>query len=299
MLREHLQGTREYLAKKGTRPDFEITSLPYFNEKAFGLNRKELTIIGARPSNGKSALALQIADDISQTHKVLFISLEMFIEKCVIRLFCNNMRVNNTKLKYDGIAAYSNQYDKFIELKQKPRLAITESVGKNWEDIEQMLIELAEKPDVIILDYIQCISKIGLKKLEVVDEYVKNLRAMAGQFDFAAVILSQINRANVQEGNEPTMMGLKSSGFLEEHADNVWLLHFPYHYDCTQDKTKFKITIAKSRDGETGSVMCQFIPWEYRFEDAVRDVEAPTENHQKVADMFKGKTVKTWQDKEE
>ena len=270
-LQHNLFSTKDYLIKSGKRPEIEITSMPDFSEKIWGLQKGELCIIGGRPSNGKSSLALQIAKDVAEHNKVLFISLEMSIESCIKRLFCNLMQVDNMDLRKRGFEPYAREWGQFEEGVKNYRLVISRYIGKTWKEISEILNNLSDKPDLIVLDYIQCLSETGVKKMEVIDEYVRNFRNMAIDHNFAGLIVSQINRSNVKDNDgEPTLSGLKYSGFLEESADKAILTHWAHHSDAEEPKDRFKIILAKNKEGETGVHYIKTLPEYSRFEDFVK-----------------------------
>lgn len=266
--------------------------MPILSDKIWGLQKGELCIIGGRPSNMKSSLALQIAKDVSEHNKVLFISLEMSIEACVKRLFCNIMNVDNKSLRKDGFEQYAKEWAEFEEKIKNYRLVISRYIGKTWEEIAEVLSHLTDKPDLIIMDYIQCLSKIGMKKIEVIDEYVKNFRNMAIEHNFAGVIVSQMSRSSVKENDgEPSLSGFKYSGFLEEHADKAILCHWEHHANNSAPRDKFKIILAKNKEGDTGSHFVRIIPECSRFEDFLSEIPPPTEAHKKTAKLFDGKVL--------
>ena len=299
-MKDHLGLVSEFLEARGTKPDMEITSMPALNRKIWGIGRKKLTLIGARPSNGKSALVMQLAFDISATHRVLVLSLEQTIEETIERMFCNAMGVSNVELLKGGFGRYKPQWDIFCDMVKRRRMIITETIGKTWREIDELISTMEEFPDLIIIDYVQCISTRGINKLEVIDEYILHLRNLAIEFNFGVLMCSQINRQNVGvDNNEPTLAGLKSSGFLEELADKALLLHWEAHQKHTADLNKFKIIIAKNKGGLTGYVNCKFEPQFYRFSDdqtghKAVDEERPgtLEEVKEHMDMFKAQSVK-------
>lgn len=289
-----LKSVSEFLEARGTKPDMEIRSLPTLNKKIWGIGRKKLTLVGARPSNGKSSFIGQIAWDISRDYNVLLISLEQTQEESIERMFCNVMKVDNLELLKGGFKMYQKQWKEFEEQCKERRLVLTEGIGKTWKEIDEALMRLAEFPDLVIMDYIQCVSTKGIHKLEIIDEYILHLRNLAIQNNFGVILCSQINRQNVEGLKEPTITGLKSSGFLEELSDKVLLLHWEAHSNHTADLNKFKIIIAKNKSGRTGSVDLTFEPQYYRFSDEHTEVEVEPETLLElkgVMDTFEGKIV--------
>ena len=177
-----------------------------------GIQRKCLTVIGARTSEGKSTLAVQIAYDLAvQGKTVLFLSLETTIEKIGARLFCLHNRYNNTKAFRGGVVGEPQQWDKFeADLKELP-LIINDMLGRSWEEIDKVITDCQLKPDVVIVDYIQTIAnRDGQNKLETINEYIRRFRELAIRNDFAAILCSQVNRTIADEKvKEPQLHQLK------------------------------------------------------------------------------------------
>lgn len=271
-IRHLLESVGKALADRGQSPELPLQTLPLLNRKIWGIQSKRLYVLGARTSQGKSSLALQIAWDLSlQKYQVLFLSLEMTNEEMIERLFCLSQRVNNLDLLMGKFSNYRNQWERFKEeVNSSPYLLLCDGMGKSWEDIDLLIQNLTPKPRVIILDYIQCIKASTIEKREVIDEYIRHFREMAIEHNFAAILCSQVNRASVETtSKEPSLNHLKGTGFLEEHADKVLLLHYPYFYDDTLNQNEYKLLVAKNRNGRTGYVDIRFKPEFYLFEDSI------------------------------
>ena len=282
----------EFLESRGNTPDMEISSLPVLNKKIWGVGRKKLMIIASRPSHGKSSLAMQIAWDVSKSHNVLVLSLEQTIEETAERMFCNVMRVNNLELLRGGFNKYKKEWDTFCKMVGERHLIVTEQIGKTWMEIEELTTNMARYPDLLVLDYIQCISSKGLKKMEAIDEYILYLRNLAIEKNFGVLLCSQINRQNVgQGGGEPTLTGIKGSGYLEELGDKILLLHWDAHQNHSADLNKYTIIIAKNKGGRTGYLDCRFDPQHYKFSDSMTEEEVGVEDLQelkKTMELFDG-----------
>lgn len=254
--------------------------LPILSHKLHGIQKRELTVVGARTSHGKTAFISQVAVDLAmQDKEVLLLSLEMTKEKIGARIFCLVEHFNNTHAFRGGVNEYPARWEEFKRKTENFPLIITDILGKNWHDIKDMIDQTDLNPDVIILDYIQNISTRGQSKIEGIDEYVGHFREMSIKRNFAAVLCSQVNRSS-QDGDskEPQLHQLKSTGFLEEHADNVLLLSWPYKY-TKQDSTVVKnredytVYVAKNKDGETGYHKIKYIPEFYLFKEIEKHEE--------------------------
>jgi len=258
---------QKYLKTLANGAEIQIDYLPKFNALSGGFERKKMVVIGSRPSEGKSTFALQMAYELSSKFRILYLSLEMTVEEAMFRLLCYQQKIENTDIYSGKNYDYNSLATKFEEsLKNQERLLIiSEEIGKTWDQVEKIFETLGdEPPDLIFLDYIQCITTGG-KKLEAIEDYIKNFRKMAIDKNFCLFICSQINRLNISKTKEPTMEGLKNTGFLEEHADKVILLYYPCKRSPTKDVGKYKIIVAKNKNGMTGYLNCNIIPSIYKI----------------------------------
>lgn len=298
-IKHHLPLLGEALLKRGDKPEIEIKSLPELNKKLWGIAKGELMIIGARTSQGKSSFALQIAHDVaSQGHPVLYMSLEMTVLSLLERLFCNYSRIPNIDLLTGKFMQWKSQFQAFQEHMAHCKLMITENLGTTWHEIDEFVSCLDPRPKVIIIDYIQCVAGANMDNKGAIDETIRHLRQMAIEFGFTVIICSQINRLSMSDDNkEPQLHHLKGSGFLEELADKVLLLHYPFFYNDKADPAKYTLLVAKNRNGRTGRCDVIFKPEYYLFQDAdhVEVVDKPTDAQAKVAELFGGKVItKDW-----
>jgi replicative DNA helicase len=269
-IRVYLSSIHKDFEERAKEPRLSISSLPLFNHKIWGL-KEGLTLIGARTSQGKSALALQIAYDLAdQAIPVLFLSLEMTVEALIERLFCNVMCVNNYNVltgKFKEDPEMQTKWRTFNNISSKIPLLITCGIGKSFQEINELIKIMEPKPKVIILDYVQAIATRSGQGREIINEYIRYFRQLAIEQKFAGILCSQVNRgATENTGNEPRLYQLKETGVLEEHADTVLLLHWPNFY--IQDPLKeneFKIIIAKQRNGRTGEHIVVYKPEYYKF----------------------------------
>jgi len=273
-VKEFLGGIETELKSRGEDPEFPIRSLPFLNRKIWGL-RRGLTVIGARTSMGKSALGLQFALDLAkQGKKVLFLSLEMTVESMVERLFCNELEVDNYELltgKLKEDVALQAKWDCFKGRMEKLEFILTCGIGKTFEEVNQIIENFDALPEIIFVDYVQAI-KIENRERENLNEYIRNFREICIKNKIAGVVCSQANRQVFdEEKREPTLANLKSSGFLEEHADTVLLLHYPFAVDNKKPESEYKLILAKQRNGRTGEHWLFFKPHFYKFIDKEKE----------------------------
>ncbi len=289
---KNLDKTFEMLKGRGSRPDIPLLSLPHLNSKIWGLHKKKLTVVAARTSNGKSALAIQIAmDTAAQGIPTLFFSLEMYEEDVIERAFCQSMKIDNMELLTGNFHKYQAEWEAFKEKLKKMPLVVTDGIGRNWQEVYDYLEQLPKKPKVIIIDHVQEAKDASQpNQRAVIEEYLRKLREMAIRHDFAAIVLSQVNRsAQEADHKEPKLHHLKGTGYLEEGADVIMLLHWPYYYSKKRgENDRFIINVAKNRNGRTGYVEVSYTPQHYLFADYVPkpkdETKAPVKDYTEPAD---------------
>jgi len=299
---QYCDGLSKEFSERGNAPKYSLNTIPEFNRKIWGL-KEGLTVIGARSSQGKSALSLQLAYDLaSQGHIVYFLSLEMTVEALIERLFCNVMRVDNYELMTgqflvdERINAKWKEFN--IKIKSIP-LLITCGIGKTFGEINELINLLDPKPNAVFVDYIQSVSTRAGQSREMLNEYIRYFRQLALQHKFVGVLCSQINRGAMENrNNEPIMSQLKETGVLEEHSDTIILLHWQNFYDHKDENfNEFKIIIAKQRNGRTGEYVVHYEPQHYRFTEVGGEPEIQTtfleasEVSDKSLEIFGGKIV--------
>ena len=279
-----------YLETLENGAEIQLEYLPVFNKLICGLERKKMIVVGSRPSEGKSMFCLQMGYELSKTFKVLYISLEMTVEEAMFRLMCYEQEISNTTF-YHGNENWKEDLKSFTEKvkRENRRLIISEEYGRSWDEINNVMVSLSNnKPDLIILDYVQCISTKG-KKMEAIEDYIKKFRSLAIDNNFCFVVCSQINRQNISDNKEPTMEGLKNTGSLEEHGDKVILLYYPCKRSPELPSDEFKIIVPKNKNGMTGYVKCKIKPEIYKIYEEVK------ESQYDVAGL--NQQLKNWQDK--
>jgi replicative DNA helicase len=295
IIKDYIPDVQKMLENRGNAPELSLKSMPELNRKLWGIHRGKLILIAARTSNGKSALALQIAWDLAKQNKrVLFLSLEMNSEDMIERLFCNEFSVDNQELLHGKFAQYKTEFELFKSAVETMPLVISDCVGKTWKEVDELITELDPRPDVLIVDYIQGIRSNRDFQKKDIDDYLLHMREISIRENIAVILCSQINRAAVEEeSKEPRLNNLKGSGNLEEVADICILLHWPYKYNPNLDKGKFKLIVEKNRNGRTGFIDVTYKPEFYRFEDAQEEIKHEAELVvEKAKDIFGGKVVR-------
>lgn len=211
-----------------------------------GYEPNSLNIIAARPSIGKTALALNIALNISRSiaNKVVFLSLEMSNKQLRNRLISNI-----TGKYYKAILRNIEQSKEAKEMLDEFNLVINDNAVQDANTIKQLMLE--NKPKVLIIDYLQLmnVGKAETRNLAVGD-ITRQLKIMAKQFNCIIILLSQLSRAvEMRNTQEPQLSDLRDSGSIEQDSDTVCFL---YKNKNANDQVICKI--AKNREGAMGKV---------------------------------------------
>lgn len=244
-------------------PEIEIPFLPALSEKIWGLHRKEMMVVGARTSQGKTTFALQLAYNCAkQGLRTHFLSLEMSPEALVERLFCQLCRISNYDLLINP-KDYEDRSKEFGEFLKELPLIPMYKIGSTIHELFKLIESIPA--DVVILDYIQAIRSLEFDRLSIINDYILKFRELCVNKNMAGVMISQINRGAMEDRERiPQLWHLKASGALEEIADQVLLLHWPYFYSGKDEEhSDFKVIIAKNRNGMLGTVEATFEPSYY------------------------------------
>jgi replicative DNA helicase len=241
-----------------------------------GLQPEQLVILAARPSMGKTAIALNICEHaaIATQTPVLFVSLEMGRLELAERLLCARSRVDGHKLRTGqnlGTREMTLLGKGYDELRNSP-LFIDETPARNMLQItaNARRLRLRSNLGLIVVDYIQLIDSEDSRdsRQEQIAKISRRLKTLARQLHVPVIALSQLNRAvENREDRRPRMADLRESGAIEQDADLVLLLHRPEYYDANDQPGIAELIIAKNRNGATGTVKLTFMKHITRFEN--------------------------------
>ncbi len=257
-----------------------------------GLHPSEMIVIAARPSMGKTALAMNIAEHVAINEKlpVGVFSLEMSSQQLVQRLLCSRARVNLQKVR-DGFlgerdfpsltAAASKLAEAKIFIDDTASLSVLELRAKARRLKAQQDIQL------IIIDYLQLLRSTSRRaqdnrQLEI-SEISAGLKGLAKELKIPVIVAAQLNRQPEQRtGGKPRLSDLRESGSIEQDADLVGLLVRPEVYEEDEEAKAEKageaeLIIAKQRNGPVGEIPLTFLKEFTRFEDRARNVTEPDE----------------------
>ena len=244
-----------------------------------GLQKGELIIIAARPSMGKTAFAINIAQNAAVNHGavVAVFSLEMSKESLLRRMLASQAGVDQRKLQ-TGFIPREDQEKLNHALGQlvEARLFIDDTAGISLAEMRAKARRLKQNAgalDLVMVDYLQLMSatlpSAGGKRYEnrtqEVSAISRGLKALAKELDVPVVALSQLSRASERRGDDkrPMLSDLRESGSIEQDADVVAFIHREAYYNRTdeltdEEKAKSEIIIAKQRNGPTETVYLTF-----------------------------------------
>ena len=254
------------------------TGFVRINELTSGLQRKDLILLAARPSMGKTSLAMNICAHavLRSSKKVAVFSLEMSAEQLVRRLLAAEARVDQRRLT-TGYLAKSDwpKLTMAAQALQGVSLWIDDSPGSTVLEISAKARRLKHEHglDLVIVDYLQLMSGGGRfsSRHEEVSAISRGLKAVAKELDVPMLVLSQLSRQPERRGGDhrPQLSDLRESGSLEQDADVVMFIVRPAVYDEeAEDPRKAEVTIAKQRNGPTGQIDLVFQHEYTRFENA-------------------------------
>lgn len=264
-----------------------ITGVPTgfvdLDQKTSGLQPGDLIIVAARPSMGKTAFAVNIAENIALESKlaVAIFSMEMGGEQLAMRMIGSVGKINQQALR--GGKVRDEDWAKITvalgKLHDAP-IYIDETPGLNVIEIRSRSRKLFRENGglgLIVIDYLQLMSTVGRKQNEnratEIAEITRALKGLAKELKVPVITLSQLNRSLEQRQDKtPLMSDLRESGAIEQDADLILFIHREEYYSKdSHDKGKAMIIIGKHRNGPTGSIPMVFLNEHTRFESMARD----------------------------
>lgn len=255
-----------------------------------GLHESEMIVIAARPSMGKTALAMNITEHVALNEKlpVAVFSLEMSSQQLVQRLLCSRARVNLQKVR-DGFLA-ERDFPSLTAAASKlaeAQIFIDDSAGLSILELRAKARRLKAQKDIklIVVDYLQLLRSTTRRaqdnrQLEI-SEISAGLKGLAKELKIPIIVIAQLNRQpEARTGGKPRLSDLRESGSIEQDADLVGLLVRPEIYEEDEDARAEKageaeLIIAKQRNGPVGEIALTFLKEFTRFEDRARNVSEP------------------------
>lgn len=249
-----------------------------------GFHDSELIILAARPSMGKTALAMNIAEHVSMNEDVpvLFVSLEMSSIELADRLLCSVARVNGHRLRNGTIT--NEDRGRLIEkasIVSRAPLFVDDSPTQMVSEISaaaRRILRREGKLGLVVIDYLQLIEPDNPRdpRQEQVARIARRLKGLARELEVPVLCLAQLNRqAEDSKDHRPKLSHLRESGAIEQDADVVMFVHREEYYRRGEEQEQFagqaEIIISKQRNGPVGDIPLIWRKEYTRFEDRAPD----------------------------
>ncbi len=284
-------GSVDALLQRGQRITGLETHYEKLDELTSGLQRSDLVIIAARPSMGKTAFAMNIAENsaIKDQQVVAVFSLEMSREALLLRLLCSTAEVDAHKMRTGSL--WQDDTKKVVRAMEQLAHApifIDDTPGISLSEMRAKARRLKQaqggRLDLVIVDYLQLMSGGGKRfenRTQEVSAISRGLKALAKELHVPVIALSQLSRAPESRGGDhrPQLADLRESGSIEQDADLVMFIFREevYKQDDPDLQGKAEILIAKQRNGPTGRLMLAFRKNCTRFETLLEGGPEPEE----------------------
>jgi replicative DNA helicase len=280
--REAMNVITKMMMKKG-----ELTGVPSgfkdLDALMWGFQRQEMIVLAARPSMGKTSLALNFAEAAAMPRRdgtpaaaTLIFSLEMSAAQLALRMLCSRARVN-MKLLRDGLLSKNgDEQNRLVQTADefsKAPIFIDDSSALSIMQLRAKARRVHSRTPLglIVVDYLQLLSPVDAKipREQQVAEASRGLKSLAKELDLPVLVLSQLNRSSEKENRVPKLADLRESGSIEQDADVVLMLARPRDAD-----EKFQVAadsaeliVAKQRNGPVGELRLTFLRDITRFEN--------------------------------
>lgn len=269
-LKELEERQEDYAARGGEEVHF--TGLPShfidLDKMINGLGKSNMIILAARPAMGKTALAVNIAENVAFQGDVPvgMFSLEMSAEQLVHRIVCSRSQVESDKIRTGSLTG--GEYQQIVGAvneMQKHTMVIDDQPGLKVSDLRARARRMKEIYDIgfLVVDYLQLLSgpgnSRGDNRQQEISEISRALKNLARELDIPVLVLSQLSRrVEDRAGHRPMMSDLRESGSIEQDADIVSFLLRREYYDPLDKPGMAELIIAKNRHGSVGSVNLTF-----------------------------------------
>jgi len=273
----------ERIFSEGRRITGLATGYPGLDNETAGLQPSELVILAARPSMGKTALALNIAENVAVRNRepVAVFSLEMSKESLLLRMLASEARVDAHKFRTGHMGRDDwNKITRALTSLGDAPLWIDDSASSTVLEMGAKARRLKRDRGLklMIVDYLQLVVPTntgrGTNRQEEVSSISRALKGLAKELKVPVIVLSQLTRAPEREERKPQLSDLRESGAIEQDADVVLFINRPNFYKTDlpeEDRAKAELIIAKQRNGPTGNLNFVFLARHTRFEEAAPD----------------------------
>lgn len=274
--------------EKSSKTKGTVTGIPTgfidLDYKTSGLQPSDMILVAARPSMGKTAFVLNIAQHVAfrSNKTVAIFSLEMSKEQLVNRLFSLESQVDAQLLRTGNLK--DSDWEKLIEgagVIGKSKMIIDDTPGISISELRSKCrkFKLEQGLDLIIIDYLQLMTgRVGGRaesRQQEISDISRSLKGLARELNVPVIALSQLSRAVEQRpDHRPMMSDLRESGAIEQDADVVMFIYRDDYYNKDTDmKNIAEIIIAKQRNGPIGTVNLAWLPNYTKFANATRKQE--------------------------
>jgi replicative DNA helicase len=267
--------------REGRRITGLSTGYPQLDNLTSGLQPSELLILAARPSMGKTALALNIAENVAvrDNRPVAIFSLEMSKESLLLRLLSSDAQIDSHKFRTGHLSredggkipiSLSRLAEAPLWIDDTGSATVVEMGAKARRLMRDRGLSL------IVVDYLQLVSARGRfgNRNEEVSSITRGLKGLAKELKVPVLVLSQLTRAPEREDRRPQLADLRESGAIEQDADVVMFIHRPNAFkpdEAPEERAKTELLIAKQRNGPTDRIHFVFRNAYTRFEEAAPD----------------------------
>jgi replicative DNA helicase len=269
-----------------------VTGLPTgfteFDQMTSGLHQAEMIVIAARPSMGKTALAMNIAEHVAlvEGKPVAVFSLEMSSQQLVQRLLCSRAKVNLQRVRNGFLS--ERDFPSLTEAASRlaaAKMFIDDSPGLSIAELRAKARRLvaSHQVELLVIDYLQLLRSTSRRAQDnrqiEISEISAGIKSLAKELNIPIIVIAQLNRqpdARAKEGGRPRLSDLRESGSIEQDADVVGLLVRSEYYETDEEAKQEKageaeLIIAKQRNGPTGDVPLTFLKEYTRFENRARE----------------------------
>jgi replicative DNA helicase len=249
------------------------SGFPLLDKITGGFQRSDLIVIAARPSLGKTSLAVNISENIAikENRSIAFFSLEMSKEQLVERMLCSLAKVDMQRLKTGYLRdedwtrlteAYGALYEAPIYIDDSPDVSLVDIRAKSRR------LKIETNIELIVIDYLQ-LSRMETRvenRVVEISQITRGLKNLARELGIPIIVLSQLSRAvDRRDDKRPILSDLRESGSIEQDADVVMFLHRPDE----NNRNEIELSVAKQRNGPTDTVKLIFLSEFTRFVESI------------------------------
>lgn len=260
------------------------TGIKAIDNLTSGLNKGWMHVIPARPSMGKTALAIQIADNAASAgHGVLFFSVEMTRDEIAERLLIARSGVGSDRVTTHAKRLTDTELSRlgfgYESLKPLDNFRVDDSAIQTVAKVGGVIRrEKARRPvDVVIVDYLQLMTPQDAtreSRQEQVAKLSRGMQGLAKELDVALIVCAQLNRqADNRDDHRPRLSDLRESGEIEQNAHVVMGLHRPEYYDPNDRPGVAELLVLKNRNGPTGTIPMVYVKHLMTFQDLPPQLE--------------------------